>query len=188
MQDYCTWVDQESRRIQLSPLLLTIGLLSAEPHELTLFSESFFDSRTLYQHHILFDKFINRSHFILKYCCHNDLTGLILSTIQSAIDNGYVYHDHDKRGNCITKYYATHSFAVGTFTREEELHKKYHQFTLCVIWRFWEFITAYPVGEDYIESKWGKIQSWDRGVEYPKGEGYDYTEDSYSNIRKEEKT
>ena len=92
------------------------------------------------------------------------------------------------RGNCITKYYATHSSTIGTFTREEEPHKKYHQFTLCVIWRFWEFITAYPVDEGYIESEWGQIQSWDRSVEYPKGEGYNHTEDSYSNIGKEEKT
>ena len=85
------------------------------------------------------------------------------------------------------KYYATHFSAIGTFNRAEELHKKYHQFTLCVIWRFWEFITAYPVGPGYIQSEWGQIEPWDCGVKYPKGEGYNHTEDSYPKIREEEK-
>ena len=129
---------------------------------------------------------MNRSHFVLKYRCHTDLTSLILTTIRSAIQNKYVYHEHDTRGNCITKYYATHSSVIGTFTRAEEPHKRYHQFTLCVIWRFWEFITAYPVGPGCIQSEWGQIPPSDCGVEYPKGEGYNHTEDSYPKI--EEKT
>ena len=188
---YCDKIAEQVKEIQyqtgLDPHPVKFGLLSVQPQDLVLFSDSFFYSRTLYQHHILFDKFVNRSHFVLKYWCHTDLTALILTTIKSAIENGGVYHEHDTRGNCITKYYATHSSAIGTFNKAEEPHKKYHQFSLCVIWRFWEFITAYPVGPSYIQSEWWDIAIWDNGVEYPKGEGYDHTEDSYPKIGEEEK-
>ena len=191
IQEYCDKIAAEAKEIKYQTGLdlhpVKFGLLSAQPQDLLLFSDSFFYSRTLYQHHILFDKFINRLYFVLKYRCHTDLTALILTTIKSAKENGWVYHAHDTRGNCITKYYTTHSSAIRTFNKAEEPHKKYYQFTLCVIWRFWELIKAYPIGSGYIHSEWQDIPPWDNSVKYPKGEGYDHTEDSYPNIGEEEK-
>ena len=169
--------DSESENDSTGEFAVRIGLIPTDPNYLINFCESFFYSRTLYQHHILFEKFRNRSHFILKYRCHTDLSSLIVSGLKAAINFGGVYHEHDSKGNCITKYYATFSSAIGSFNLPGQESNKLYQFTLCSIWRNWEFITAYPVGNGFVQSEVCDIPKGCTGIPYPRGEGYDHSED-----------